>query len=125
MHAYALNVLSEGLKPGSKVLDVGSGSGYLTACLAYMIGDGKVVGIDHFEELVNFSIENICKNNESLLETGRLRIEVADGFEGFEEEAPYDCIHVGCAAPEIPKALLDQLAPNGFMMIPVGPEGGA
>ena len=90
-----------------------------------MIGEGKVVGIDHFEELVNFSLENICKNNESLLEEGKLRIEVADGKAGFEEEAPYDCIHVGCAATEVPQALIDQLAPGGFMMIPVGPEGGA
>ena len=70
MHAYALHVLSEGLKPGGKALDVGCGSGYLTACMAYMMGEGKVVGIDHIEELVNLSLENISKSHSHLLEEG-------------------------------------------------------
>ena len=72
MHAYALHVLHEGLKPGGKALDVGSGSGYLTACMAYMMGEGKVVGIDHIEELVNLSLDNISKSHSHLLEEGRI-----------------------------------------------------
>ena len=55
MHAYCLEWLSDILKPGCKVLDVGSGSGYLSACFYEMTGN-KVVGVEHIPELVEFSI---------------------------------------------------------------------
>ncbi|CAG8778617.1 8446_t:CDS:2, partial [Racocetra persica] len=59
MHAHALENLSPFLRPGMKVLDVGCGSGYLTACLAEMVGpEGKVIGIDHIPQLVNLAKDN-------------------------------------------------------------------
>ncbi|KAK2723013.1 protein-L-isoaspartate(D-aspartate) O-methyltransferase-like isoform X2 [Artemia franciscana] len=123
MHAYALELLRDQLKPGAKVLDVGSGSGYLTMCFAKMVGpNGKVVGIDHIPALVNSSIENVRRDCPEYLENGLIKLVAGDGRKGFLEEAPYDAIHVGAAAEEgVPPELLRQLAPKGRMIIPVGP----
>ena len=68
MHAHALELLKDHLKPGMCALDVGSGSGYLTACMVLMVGDkGKVVGIDHIKELINWSEENFMKDDKKWL----------------------------------------------------------
>jgi protein-L-isoaspartate(D-aspartate) O-methyltransferase len=81
MHAYALELLEEKLKPGARVLDVGSGTGYLTACFAIMVagtnggdGSGLAVGIEHIDELHKKSIVNIKKWNENISQTETLKI---------------------------------------------------
>nr|DAD34400.1 TPA_asm: hypothetical protein HUJ06_005040 [Nelumbo nucifera] len=78
MHATCLELLKENLQPGMHVLDVGSGTGYLTACFALMVGpQGRVVGIEHIPELGASSIENIQKTPAaSLLKEGSLSIHV-------------------------------------------------
>ncbi|MCP9264835.1 Protein-L-isoaspartate(D-aspartate) O-methyltransferase [Dirofilaria immitis] len=125
MHASSLELLKDHLKEGDRALDVGSGSGYLTACMAIMVGrTGKVVGIDHIQALVDDSKRNIKKHHEDLLTDRRIILVKGDGRKGYEKEAPYTAIHVGAAAPEIPTELIKQLAKGGRMLIPVGPEGG-
>ncbi|VDK70139.1 unnamed protein product [Litomosoides sigmodontis] len=125
MHASSLELLKDHLKEGNRALDVGSGSGYLTACMSIMVGKtGKVVGIDHVQALVDDSKRNIRKHHEDLLTDNRIILVKGDGRKGYSKEAPYNAIHVGAAAPEIPIQLMEQLAKGGRMLIPVGPEGG-
>lgn len=60
---------------GEKALDVGSGSGYLTACMALLVGkSGKAVGIDHIPELVEYSIKNVMSDHPELLESGVVKL---------------------------------------------------
>ncbi|KAJ3091238.1 Protein-L-isoaspartate(D-aspartate) O-methyltransferase [Quaeritorhiza haematococci] len=123
MHAHALEILEGFLKPGAHVLDVGSGSGYLAACMAEMVGlTGKVVGIEHIDNLVEMSRRNVENDHPEFLEDGRLKLMVGDGRQGYPEEAPYDAIHVGAAAEPVPQELLNQLKAPGRMVIPVGGE---
>lgn|ERR1700753_3736716 len=89
MHAHASEYLLTYLQPGSKVLDVGSGSGYLTAIFHYLVspGDGqpagKVVGIDHISELVNLSVENMKKDGLGpALESSQIEMIAGDGRKG-------------------------------------------
>jgi protein-L-isoaspartate(D-aspartate) O-methyltransferase len=116
MHASAAESLLPYLHDTACVLDVGSGSGYLTHVLANLVSpNGKVVGIDHIQGLVDLANTNMSKSEEGkqLLVSGRVVFVKGDGRKGWKEEAPYDAIHVGAAAVEAHESLLEQLKAPG------------
>ena len=116
MHAAASESLLPFLHSTSKVLDIGSGSGYLTHVLADLVEpEGKVIGVDHIQGLVDLANSNMGKSVEGqdLLATGRVCFVKADGRKGWAEGGPYDAIHVGAAALEAYSALVDQLKKPG------------
>ncbi|XP_043249608.1 protein-L-isoaspartate(D-aspartate) O-methyltransferase-like [Colletes gigas] len=120
MHAYALSILSDQLCDNAKALDVGSGSGYLSACMAYMVGpNGRVVGIDHIPELVEMATKNVREDFPHFFKEGRIKFVVGDGRLGYAADGPYNAIHVGAAASTLPQKLIDQLAPGGRLVCPV------
>lgn len=100
------------LKPGEKVLEIGTGSGFQAAILGAM--GARVFSVERHLELYSRAKNLLGKINE------RIILHFGDGFQGFEKYAPYDKIIVTCGAPEIPNALLQQLKPEGIMVIPVG-----
>ena len=121
MHCHALEYLEQYLTEGAHILDVGFGSGYLTVALSKMINDtGIVVGIEHIKELYEFGEKNIQKHHKNLLDSKKIILVNEDGRKGYKTYAPYKVIHVGAAAEEVPKELIDQLDKNGRMFIPVG-----
>ena len=116
MHAAACESLLPYLHPGARVLDIGSGSGYLTHVLAALVQPGgRVVGVEHIAPLVELGAANTRKSPEGrqLLEQGGIRFVRADGRLGWPEDAPYDAIHVGAAAAGQNQVLIEQLKAPG------------
>jgi protein-L-isoaspartate(D-aspartate) O-methyltransferase len=99
---------------GSRVLEIGTGSGYQTAVLAAMGCD--VLGIERLPELAESARERL----DALGYGNRVEIRVADGSLGWPDEAPWSRIIVAAAAPDLPGALAAQLAGSGRLVIPVG-----
>lgn len=120
-HMCAIMCEALQLRPGDKVLEVGTGTGYHAALCAEIVAPkfaekkGYVVSIEIFPELVRYAIENLTRTGY----IDRVKVICGDGSEGYPPEAPYDAILVTAAAREIPKPLIDQLAPGGRMVIPV------
>lgn len=114
MHAITLSELK--LKYGDKVLEIGAGSGILLAYIRELVGDkGKVVGIEINKETYKFAKENLKRSGYK-----DIVLVHSDGSLGYTKYAPYDKIIVSAASPDIPKPIVEQLKPNGVLLIVVG-----
>ncbi len=103
------------LSPADRVFEVGTGSGYVTALLAEMVCE--VISIERHPSLADHA-------RQLLLDLGyrNIRVIAGDGSRGVLEFAPYNAIIVSAAAPELPQALIEQLANGGRMIVPVGED---
>lgn len=111
LQAYYLTLLQPGRN--EKVLEIGTGSGYLTALLACMAD--RVYSVERVRELsqrARKALDALALKNVALL--------VGDGTIGWRKYAPFDVVVVSAASPSIPPALVDQLADRGRMLIPIG-----
>lgn len=102
------------LRPEDRVLEIGTGSGYVSALLAELAGE--VFSIERHPSLAAAARRVLAS-----LGYTNVKVIVGDGTLGFPQCAPYDAITVAAAAPELPQALLAQLAEGGRMIVPVGP----
>jgi len=102
-------------------LDIGCGSGYLLAVMAYLVHkSGCVIGVEHMQELCSVARKNMKKHHKKLLQTKRVQIVHYDGRHGYLYGAPYDCINVGAATRlSTVHVLLEQLNENGKLVAPV------
>jgi len=103
------------VKQGQKILEIGTGSGWQTAILSYLVGQGAVYSVEIKPELVKFARENLEK-----LGMNNVNVILSDGSIGYPKFSPYDRIMITAACTEIPLPLLDQLADGGLLIAPVG-----
>lgn len=108
-------------KRDQNVLDIGSGSGWMTALLCYIVGrKGKVTAIERIKELMEWGKNNVSKYNYLKNDKdGIVEFHCTDGKEGFLENAPYDRIIVSASFSVIPESLKNQLKIGGRMVIPI------
>ena len=106
------------VRGGSRVLEVGAGSGYQAAVLAHLADE--VVTVERYRTLAEAARERLER-----LGLANVRVVIGDGLAGFPGRAPYDRIIVTAAAERIPETLLDQLADDGIMILPLGPHSEA
>ena len=101
------------LKPGDRVLEIGTGSGYQAAILAELVSEIYSVEI----------VEPLAKNAEATLQRlgyKNVHVKIGNGYKGWPDAAPFDAIIVTCAPEKVPQPLIDQLKDGGRVVIPVG-----
>lgn len=104
------------VEPGQRVLDVGSGSGWTTALLAHLTGSsGEVLGVEIEADLVRFGSDNLAATHQPWASIHQAE----PGSLGLPDKAPYDRILVSAEPDELPQELVDQLADDGVLVIPV------
>jgi protein-L-isoaspartate(D-aspartate) O-methyltransferase len=117
---YVVAYMSEqlALRPHHRVLEVGTGSGYQAAVLSRLARE--VVSIERYRTLADQARARLAA-----LGYNNVKVVVGDGLAGVPDKAPFDRILVTAAAERIPQTLLDQLADDGVMLLPLGPQHGS
>lgn len=115
-YIVALMIKAAGIKPGDKVLEVGAGSGYAAAVISRIAA--SVVGVERQHALVEVAGERLKR-----LGYDNVTIVEGDGTKGWPQDAPFDAILAAASGSHVPQPLLDQLADEGRLVMPVGQPG--
>jgi protein-L-isoaspartate(D-aspartate) O-methyltransferase len=116
---YVVAYMTEqlGVRPNHRVLEVGAGSGYQAAILSRLARE--VISVERYRTLAE-----AARGRLAALGYGNVIVQVADGLAGVPQWAPYDRIMVTAAAETVPQVLVDELAADGVMVLPLGPHSG-
>ncbi len=112
-YIVALMAEAAALEPGDKVLEIGAGSGYAAAILSRLAG--RVFAVERHSDLARLAVERVER-----LGYDNVSIHEGDGTSGLPAEAPFDAIIASASGSHIPDVLLQQLAPGGRLVMPVG-----
>jgi protein-L-isoaspartate(D-aspartate) O-methyltransferase len=115
-YIVGLMIEAAGIKPGDRVLEVGAGSGYAAAVISRIAG--KVIAIERQHDLIKVArqrLERLGYDNVEIVE--------GDGTRGCREHAPFDAILAAASGSHVPRPLVEQLAPGGRIVMPVGDPG--
>lgn len=111
----AIMLEEAGLQAGERVLEIGTGSGYHAALLAFLVGPRWVVSIERHAPLAD-----LARSNLASIGSTAVTVVVGDGSLGLPGRAPYDCILATAGAPRLPEAWPSQLTPRGRILAPIG-----
>ena len=115
-YIVAVMIDAAAIRRGDTVLEVGAGSGYAAAVISRIAG--KVVAIERQHDLVELARERLAR-----LEYANVEIVEGDGTTGWTAGAPYDAILAAASGSHVPQPLIDQLAPGGALVMPLGQPG--
>jgi protein-L-isoaspartate(D-aspartate) O-methyltransferase len=103
-----------GVKPGDRVLEIGTGCGYHAAVTTEVVGNGNVYSVEYGADLAEQARSTLARLGYEV------HIRVGDGREGWPEQAPFDAAYLTCATSELPPAITAQVRPGGHVLAPIG-----
>ncbi len=103
------------LKPGLRVLEIGTGCGYHAAVTAEAVGAENVYSVEYHTDLAEQA-----RTTLAAADYGEVSVRAGDGKQGWPDHAPYDRAYLTCAASSFPQSVVDQVAPGGVLLAPLG-----